>query len=416
MSEILEPLLLEFYEKLPIPLLAREVQLIELPGKVSAVIGMRRVGKTHRLYQKINQLLASDVDSTCIFYLNLEDDRLPSLEKGMLARLVDKFYELFPQNHQRHCWLFLDEVQNAADWPQVLRRLLDTKDVSLYVSGSSAKLLSKEIATTLRGRAIASEIWPYNLHEYAKARSKCIPKGSMSPRQRDEYLYLLNEYILNGGFAETVDYSELHRRRVHEDYVSVAILRDIMERHDVKNEHLLRYLIKFVLSNVSKPISLYKVFNDLKSQGRSVGKNTLYEYFDYISDCYLAFLVPLYTESIRKQESNPRKVYAVDTGIAASHMIGARNNMGRLFENLIYLDLRRHGYTVHYYITDSGREVDFVAIALDGTLQLVQACFDMSDKETKEREVAALREAEKEFNIRGLIVSPSNYKEFISSL
>ncbi|MCE5317181.1 MAG: DUF4143 domain-containing protein [Parachlamydia sp.] len=167
---------------------------------------------------------------------------------------------------------------------------------------------------------------------------------------------------------------------------------------------------------MSKPVSFHKLFNDLKSQGRSLGKNTLYEYFAYISDCYLAFLVPLYTESTRKQESNPRKAYAVDTGLAGSHMIEAPHNMGRLFENLIYLDLRRYGYTVHYFLTSSGKEVDFVAKAIDGSLQLVQACFDMSDSETKERETSALAEAEKELNIPGMIVTPLNYREFISNL
>lgn len=420
MTNILGPLLLEFYERLPVPLVKRDIELIELQGKISAIIGMRRVGKTFLLYQKIQELLEEGVEKTNIFYLNLEDDRLAEFEKGTLAGLIDAFYELYPQNHQRHTWIFLDEVQNAPDWPQVLRRLLDTKDTSLYATGSSAKLLSKEIATTLRGRALATEVWPFDIREYARACSYKVPFestiGCFSPRQKDENLAFINRYLLTGGFPETIEYTELHRKRVHEDYVSVAILRDIMERHDIKNEHLLRYLIKFLLSNISRPISLHKLFNDLKSQGRSLGKNTLYQYVGHISDCYLAFLIPLFTDSARKQESNPRKAYAVDTGLARSHLLGVGENMGKLFENLLYLDLRRSGHSINYYLTKSGKEVDFVARSIDGKTRLIQACFDMSDPSTFEREISALKEAESELQIPGTIVTRNNYQEFLTGL
>lgn len=412
MTNILAPLLLEFYERLPVKLIKRRIELIELKGKISAIIGMRRVGKTYLLYQKIQQLLEEGVDKTSIFYLNLEDDRLPELTKGTCASLIDAFYELYPQNHKRHVWIFLDEVQNAPDWPQVLRRLLDTKDASLYVTGSSAKLLSKEIATTLRGRAIATEVWPLDIEEYTRACASEFPLTPMSPRQKDESLSVINQYLLAGGFAETVGYTDLHRNRVHDDYVSVAILRDILERHEIKNEHLLRYLIKFLLSNISRPISVHKLFNDLKSQGRSLGKNTLYQYMEHISDCYLAFLVPLFTDSARKQESNPRKVYAVDTGLAGFFAQGGASNMGKLFENLLYLDLRRRGCSIHYYLTSSGKEVDFVVHSLDGKSHLIQACYDMSDPNTFERESSALIEAEKELQIPGSIVTRNTYLDF----
>lgn len=416
MRDLLAKLLLEFYERVPVALIKRRITPIELPGKISAIIGMRRVGKTYLIYQKIQELLEAQVSKSSILYLNLEDDRLPDLEKGVLGQFIDAFYELYPQNHRCHTWIFLDEVQNAPDWPQVLRRLLDTKDTSLFVTGSSAKLLSKEIATSLRGRAIATEVWPFDIYEFAKATSTELSEGDMSPRQKDEYLALINQYLLAGGFPETVGYTDLHRARVHEDYVSVAILRDILERHEIKNETVLRYLIKFLLTNISRPISLNKLFNDQKSQGRSLGKNTLYQYFDHISDCYLSFLIPLFTDSARKQESNPRKSYCVDTGLARSHMIAAGENMGKLFENLLYLDLRRSGHAVHYYLTQSGKEVDFVARSIEGKTHLIQACFDMSDRETMQREKSALLEAEMELGMRGTIVTRDNYREFLDSL
>jgi hypothetical protein len=416
MKDLIALLLLEFYERLPIALIQRETPLKELPGKISVVIGMRRVGKTYFLYQRIQQLIGEGVDPKSIFYLNLEDDRLPELGKGVLASLVDGFYSLYPQNHTRHCWLFFDEIQMASDWPNLLRRLLDTKKVSIFATGSSSRLLSKEIATTLRGRAIATEVWPFSLQEYAKARVYEVPKEPMSQRAKDEFCLFFDEYLLSGGFPETVNYTEIDQKRVHQDYVSVAILKDIIERHKIKNERLLRYLIKFMLTNVAKPISFNKLFNDLKSQGQNLGKNTLYEYFDHISDCYLSFLVPLYTESTRKQESNPRKAYAIDTGLSRSHMIGISENMGRLFENLIYLDFRRHNYDICYYSTKAGREVDFVARSLEGESRVVQVCLDAQDPETHEREVSALSQAESELGIPGTLVTRNNYLSFLSNL
>lgn len=411
-------ILLEFYERLPIPLNMRSMRIVELEKKISTILGMRRIGKSHLLYQKINELLSTGVAREQIYFLNLEDDRLPEDEKGMLAILIEGFYELYPQNHQRHCYLFIDEVQHAMDWSKLMRRIYDTLDISLYLSGSSARLLSKEIATELRGRSIATEVWPYTFSEFLKARNLPeINAGPMSPRVKDEYLYLFRDYLLNGGFPETVSYSDIDRRRVHQDYVSVVILRDILERHEVRNKHLVRYLIKFSLTNAGKLITFNKLFNDLKSRGYSVSKSTIHEYFQYITDCYLVLFVSLYSESRRQQESNPRKVYAVDTGLARSHMIGITDNLGRLFENLIYLDLRRQGYEeIYYYKTRSGKEVDFITHGPNGRLHLIQVCYEMGDPETIKREEGALQEAEEELGIKGTLVTKENYLNFLSEL
>jgi predicted AAA+ superfamily ATPase len=155
----------------------------------------------------------------------------------------------------------------------------------------------------------------------------------------------------------------------------------------------------------------------LQSQGYKIGKATIYEYFEYITDCYLALLVPLYSESRRKQESNPRKIYAVDTGLARSHMIGITDNLGRLFETLIYLDLRRHGCEeIYYYNTESGKEIDFLTHAPNGKRLLIQACYDMQGKETIEREQRALHEAEAELGIKGYLVTRDTYPEFLATL
>lgn len=169
--------------------------------------------------------------------------------------------------------------------------------------------------------------------------------------------------------------------------------------------------------NTGKLITFNKLFNDLQSQGYKIGKATIYEYFTYITDCYLASLVPIYSESRRKQESNPRKVYAVDTGLARSNMVGLTNNLGRLFETLVYLDLRRYGCEeVHYYQTQSGKEVDFITYSPAGKMHLIQVCYDMEETETRKRKESALHEAEKELGEKGMLVTKDNYLEFLDAL
>ncbi len=415
-NQIVGQLLQEFYEQKNRKIIKRLIRIPKISGKINAFIGMRRTGKTYLLYQEMESLLAQGVDQHSIFYLNFEDDRLPSLSPGSLAALIDGFYELYPENHARQCYLFLDEVQNASDWSKVLRRLLDTRQIQLTITGSSAKLLSKELETSLRGRSLATEVWPFSFLEYSKARSIPLPAPPHSFQTADLIRQNLTSYLKEGGFPETLGLESIDRRRIHQDYVSVVILKDIIERYRIKNEAVLRYLIKILLAQIARPISINKIYSDLKSQGRPIGKNTLYQYLDLISDCFLAFTIPIFSESVRKQQSNPRKIYCVDPGLSQSHTLSVSENLGRLFENLIYLDLKRTNHQISYYLTRSGYEVDFVAEGADGTLRLIQVCWQLDDASTLERESRALREAEVELNLKGLIVTPNNYLEFLGTI
>ena len=415
-KDIIAPLLKEFQERMAsdLHIVRRDTILPRLSGKIDAIIGMRRTGKTYLLLQQIQNLISSGVPPESIFYLNFEDDRLPPVTKGSLTHIVDAFYELYPENHRRECHFFLDEVQNTEDWPRVLRRLLDTRKVRITVTGSSAKLLSREIATSLRGRSLATEVWPFSFTESLKARSRVAPSPPLSPRARDELRKDIETFLKTGGFPETTAVGEMDRRRIHQDYVSVVILKDIVERHKIKNEALLRYFIKMMITQIARPLSLNKIYNDLKSQGRVIGKNTLYQYLDFISDCFLAFSVPLFSESLRKQQSNLRKVYSIDSGLSFSHTLSTSENIGRLFEDLIYVDLRRKGREVYYYLTRNGHEVDFVTRSLDGKFHAYQVCWDTHDPATSERETRALQEAGQELSVKTTLITPENYLEFIS--
>lgn len=412
MRQVYDNLRQDFKDRLTLldkSLVARNVHFREMQDKVSVAIGVRRSGKTYVMYEKIQTLLAEGISLDRILYLNLEDDRLYPKEAPLLSALLDYFYQDHPEHYQQKIYLFFDEIQEIEDWAAVIRRLLDTKHCDIYLTGSSAKLLSREIASSMRGRSLSTEVWPFDFREYLSIKNINIQEHNASQKSQDILLVQLRNYLLTGGFPEIVLHGEIHAQSVLQEYVDVAIFRDVVERHNIQNVPLIRYLVRTLLMGVASPFSINKFFNDLKSQGYLVGKTTLHDYLGYLSDCYLAFTAPLYAESARRVQVNPRKIYAVDTGMAVAYQYGYSNNIGRLFENLLYLDLKREGAQVFYYKTMEGYEVDFVAVYPDNRRKLVQVAWDVSDPATLERETRALEAAKAELQLEGELVTPKTY-------
>lgn len=419
MNILLQTLLEEFHEKMETFTggILREVSFSNISNKIMVAIGMRRTGKTYFLFQTIQKLL-KEIPITRILYLNFEDDRLYPMTQQQFGELIDSFYTLYPENHDSTCYLFFDEIQNIEDWQMVVRRYSDTKNVRIYLTGSSAKLLSKEIATSLRGRSIATEIWPFSFKEFLIAKQ--IPQldsSLLGKKNLDRLKGWLGKYLDQGGFPETTFLDIPDRTRILQDYVSVVIFRDIIERYKITNISLIRYMIKTLIKNVGCGFSVNKFFNDLKSQGFAVSKTTVYDYLEYIEDAYLAFAVPLYSESLRKTQTNLRKLYAVDTGLVRAYTMSFSQNFGHHFENLVYLDLKRARHEVYYYLTSTRREVDFFAQDIQGKWHLYQVSWAIDDPKTLERKTLALNEAEKELGIKGQIITPDSYfSSFLPSL
>lgn len=390
-------------------LIPRSIAFPDAPNKIKVAIGMRRAGKTYFIYQAILQRLAEGVPLTRILYLNFEDDRLLPLDAKKLAAMLESFYTLYPENHEHKCYLYLDEIQNALDWASVIRRFHDTKNVEIFLTGSSAKLLSKEIATSLRGRSLSTEIWPYSLTEFITAKNIPVDRSSFGKKVQDQLMSAFRHYLQEGGFPEVINYAPEIRQRTLQDYVDLVIYRDIIERHDIKSPAMIKYMIMSMIHNVSKPFSINKFYNDLKSQGYKVGKDLLYDYSNYIEDAYLLFSVPVYTKSVRKAQANPKKIYAIDTGLVRALTLESESNLGNLFENLIYLDLRRQDYIVHYYLTEDRHEVDFLIQDRQGHQQLLQVTWEMEQPETIARETYALELAKKELKVPGKIITLVSY-------
>lgn len=411
MNEILPTLLEEFRANLveTADSIPREIEISDIPTMIQVAIGIRRSGKTYLLYQKIRELQSQGISLDRILFLNFEDDRLLPMDQKQLSNLLETFYTLYPQNHDRECYFFLDEIQNVDGWQLVIRRFFDTKKVRIFLTGSSAKLLSKEIASSLRGRSIASEVWPYSFHEWRKAHAIDIPKGLIGKKTMDEFYHHVRSYFTTGGFPAIQSLHDNERRTVLQSYVDTVVFRDIIERYKITNVPLIKYLIKILIQNVAAPFSVNKFFKDVKSQGYRVSKDSVYQYMAYIEDAFLAFSVPIFSPSLRKIQVNPKKIYIVDNGLVCANSLGISNLFGSLFENQIYLDLRRSGKKIWYYQTEEGFEVDFVVKNLDGSFELLQVVWDMSNPKTMARETRALEQAQKELGMKGKIVTFQDY-------
>ncbi len=383
---------------------------------IKVAIGMRRSGKTYFLFQTIRSLLAENISLERILYLNFEDDRLLPMDHKDMGKLIDSWYTLYPQNHEQECFLFLDEVQNVEGWPLVLRRILDTKNIQIYATGSSAKLLSKEIATSLRGRSIAIEISPYSYFEYLIAHGFEFPLAPFGQKTLDFHRSYLLEYFRLGGFPGVQNIPQNEKIEMLQNYVETVIFRDIVERYQISNIALMKYFISFLLKNVAAPFSINKFYNDIKSQGYRVGKDTLYTYLEYLEDAFLIFTVPIFTESLRHKETTPKKVYAIDNGLILANTFNLSDNLGKLLENQVYLDLRRQGKNIFYYHTSEGYEIDFIVEGERGSYEMIQVVWDMNDPKTLEREKRALNQAQEELGFPGRLIDYTEYlTRFIDS-
>lgn len=398
---VVDRLLAEQHER-PLPaVVPREVRLPDVEGKADALVGMRRSGKTYRLFGEMHALLERGVPRDRTLYLNLEDDRLGGVDLPTLDRVLEAFYRRAPASRVEGAWLFLDEVQIVPGWERFARRVLDTERVRLFVTGSSARQLSQEVATAFRGRALTVEVLPYSVREAARADGLPVD-GSWPPgaarRSRLEAFVL--DYLWRGGFPGVRALHPFDRVQALQEYVDLVVLRDVGERHGATNLPVLRELVAALFASNANGFSVSRLHGALVSQGWQVGKATLLAYLAHVVDAFLFFLLPLRTRSARQRAVNPRKVYAVDPGLAGAMRRAGAEDRGAALENAVYLDLRhRYGRlsdsVLSWVKTATGREVDF---AIDdpvagGPPRLIQVCAHLDDPATRQGELAGLREA-----------------------
>jgi len=395
LEQILKEKILSAVE-LPVPRLTRrDKDLPCITNKAFAVIGMRRAGKTSFLHQCRGDLIAKGRNPRNLVYFNFEDERLGGLQAVDLHRVVDAHARLFPPAPGNKVGFFFDEIQLVPGWEQFCRRLLDSSNYEVFVSGSSAKLLSREIATSMRGRAWEILIQPFGFGEFLRHNGHSVPDdaGRLPARERAFFDNQFASYLEVGGFPEAQEMGVTDRRKLLQGYVDVVLLRDVIERHGVGNPTALRWMVRRLLGNPAGHFSITKFAADLKSQGIPAGREMLYEFLAHLEDTFLVATLPLATDSEKRRQVNPRKVYPADTGLIPVFDRSLKANLGHSLEVAVFHELERRGCEVGYWKSASGFEVDFAVTTAMGARELIQVCTSLEDSETREREVRALQEA-----------------------
>jgi predicted AAA+ superfamily ATPase len=378
------------------PRIARDVRIPAIPGKALAVIGVRRGGKTSFLQRRMAEHLAAGRPRESQLLLELEDERLAGLTATDLGWIVEEHGRRFPHLRPSGALsVYLDEVQVVPGWETLVHRLLAAGDIEIAVSGSSSKLLSREVATSLRGRAMEVLVHPFSFRETLRlaGTEPDMPWEKLDTAARAELDLALQQYLTVGGFPEAQGADGLDRSELLTGYVDTMVLRDVIERHNVSNVRALRWLQRHLLATPGGSVSVKKLYDDLKSQGISVGKDTVYDYVSHFEDAFLLRSITMHSNSERQRMSNPRKVYPVDTGLIAIYERAGRTHRGRALETAVLLELERRRYAVDWLRTAEGWEVDFFATRADIAPLLVQVCLDTTADETWEREVRALASA-----------------------
>jgi predicted AAA+ superfamily ATPase len=372
---------------------------VALRGKATAVVGMRRAGKTTFLHQLRRERFEGGVGRERLPYINFEDERLAGLSAASLHLLIEEHYRQFPalRGKEAVTWCF-DEIQVVAGWERFVRRLLDSEKVEVFLSGSSAALLSREIATAMRGRAWEVVLHPFSFEEYLGHHGLAVPERPdfLSPPERSAMERAFRDYLTVGGFPEAQGLETATRQRLLSDYVDVALLRDVVERHEVTNVTGLRWLARHLLGNPAAMFSVEKFYAALRSQGLSISKDTLHQLLGYLEDCFLVRTVWVEAASERRRMVNPRKAYPVDPALIPVFDRTGRANLGHALETVVRLELERRGASVTYVRTAEGHEVDFLAREPERGEALIQVCAELDTPETRERETRALLAAAKE--------------------
>lgn len=367
-----------------------------VPGKAFVCIGVRRSGKSTLLNQIIEKVLADGTAPEDVLYVNLFDDRLEEVRRGNLNLLTEGYFSLYPERKGKPgLFCFLDEVQMAPGWESFADRLMRAENMQVFLTGSSANLLSREVGIAMRGRGISWELFPFSFAEYLDATG--IPVSLRGQQARLRVRKGFEGYWKTGGFPEVLNADDTIRVHIHQDYFKTMIFRDVVDRHDALHPRAVRDLAYRLLNSAASLYSVNALTGYLKSISHRVSKTFVGDVLSWLEDAYALFTVKLFDPSLSRQNANPKKIYAVDHALVRSTSTGILVNNGHLLENLVFLDRRRRGCEMFYYRTRSGKEVDFVWHGGDGRLTLAQVAFKAPEgSDTLGRELAALREAQGE--------------------
>lgn len=354
-------------------------RLLDLePNGNYVFVGVRHVGKSYILYQRVKELLKEGVGWNEILFVNFKDERFAELETTDLNKILEVHLEIYGKRP----YIFLDEIQNVPYWDKFVRRLADAK-YRIYVTGSNAKMLSKNVATTLGGRFFIVDVYPYTFREYlAACKVKFTTDWQYSTVERSCVMKCFNDYFYFGGMPEIVNFK--NKRSLLSSLYQKIYLSDICNRNQIKNDRILNILIKKIAESVKQPLSFNRLRNIIVFTGQKVSVPTTIDYVSYAIDSWLLFSVENEVAKLADKESQ-KKYYFVDNGLLNLFLINSETS---LLENLIAVELcRRYGREEVFYFKVIN-EIDFV---VEREHIAIQASYSITDKETRTHEISPLK-------------------------
>ncbi len=398
-KDIVKRYIVDFHSRDFSDVRGREIEIKPIRSKATCIVGPRRVGKTYLLFSLMDNPVK-------YLYIDFEDPIFYGSEPRDIIDILDAYSELYPEIERPT--VFLDEVQVIRDWERIVRHLLNM-GFDTYVTGSSSKLLSHEIATHLRGRAITYTLFPLSFIEYLTFKNIGF-KGRELYQNYSLIRSSIEEYLRYGGYPEVVLHEE--KDRILREYLNVMIRRDVIERYGLRNRYLVNELMYFALNNYAKYMTYDSLYNLFK-QRIKVTKKTLINYISYFEDSQLLLLLRRYQPSIKARISSPRKIYLIDVGLATIF----EKDIARDMENTVYIELlrRNHYYNpqmeIYYYRNNQGYEVDFIIKEGKQIKECIQVTYANSHDEIERREIRALIKAREGLKCKNLKIITYDYED-----
>ena len=381
----------------------RDIKATPSKNFANAIIGPRRAGKSFFLFNLIRKLKLRDKDYLLI---NFEDDEIRSLEREKITKCIHLHTEIYGEEPK---YLFFDEIQNLERWQSFIYSLVEKKRYYIFITGSSSKLLSKEIATQLRGRSINVVVFPFSFKEFLRIKNFKF-KEIYSSYEEAKIKNLLRNYLNTGGFPQVV-LKEIAKKTFFREYLNVVLYRDLVERYKIENPEVARFLLYSAVQSFTKEFSLNKIYRQLK-QKTEVSNKTVYAYSTYLGEIFFAFFLRKFHFSHKKSLLSMPKIYINDNGLALN--LGFFPDIGKLMENLVFLELKKKElegeYEIYYWRDYRQKEVDFVIKEGLKVKQLIQVTYAFARDEIDKREIKSLLKASEELKCKNLFVITWDYE------
>lgn len=397
----------------PVDLKTRDNPLPINVGKIITIPGVRRCGKSSRMEVVVNELLSMGVDSKRILWISFDDERLVRMKSDELDQIIEAYREMYPDISVKDTYVFFDEIQLIDGWEYFVMRLYKHYTKNIYISGSNASMLSSELKSALRGWPEEEETYPLSFHEY------CNFKGINTDSWMESDLAKIRNsfftYNNEGGFPEVVlTDNPLNKVKILQGYFNTMLLKDIVEHYELSNIEVLRYYLKRIMANLTKPTSIRAIYGDIKSRGLKVSKDNLYDWSQYACDIFMFVRISNYSRSLQKVENSQPKYYCIDNGLRDAVLLPQSNDDGKKLENTVFMQLYRQRTAVdRIYYYQGKTECDFVIQRGVDIIQLIQVSWDIEEAETRKREINGLLEASEVTSCNNLLIITADNREEI---